>query len=83
MSWKASIGCGPCAQPQSITVDNGGKFAGRAVGRVGLFAPGEARLIRTGKPVENGFIESFNGKLCDNPKRAVSSPEIPDSRCPV
>jgi putative transposase len=22
-------------------------------------------LIRSGRPVENGYIESFNGRLCD------------------
>ncbi len=51
--------------PESITTDNGSEFAGRAmeawVYRTGV----KLDFIRPGKPVENGFIESFNGRLRD------------------
>ncbi len=51
--------------PQSITVDNGSEFASKAVD---LWAYGNAvylDFIRPGRPVENGYIESFNGRLRD------------------
>ena len=51
--------------PESITTDNGGEFAGQAMDawahRVGV----KLDFIRPGKPVENAFIESFNGRLRD------------------
>lgn len=51
--------------PKVITVDNGPEFAGRT-----LDAWADARgvtlhFIRPGKPVENAYIESFNGKFRD------------------
>ena len=51
--------------PESITVDNGSEFCSRAL-EVWAMA-NEVRLcfIRPGRPVENGFIESFNGRLRD------------------
>jgi putative transposase len=51
--------------PRSIVCDNGPEFAGRALDlwahqhRVAL------QFIRPGKPIENAFIESFNGKFRD------------------
>jgi len=51
--------------PESITTDNGGEFAGRAMEawayRVGV----QMDFIRPGRPVQNGYIESFNGRLRD------------------
>ena len=51
--------------PQSITVDNGSEFAGRALDTWAYQRGVKLDFIRPGKPVENGFIESFNGKLRD------------------
>jgi putative transposase len=51
--------------PMSITVDNGSEFASRAMD---AWAYGHGiclDFIRPGKPVENGYIESFNGRLRD------------------
>jgi putative transposase len=51
--------------PQSITVDNGSEFASRALD-VWAYQHGvQLDFIRPGKPVENSFIESFNGRLRD------------------
>ena len=51
--------------PESITTDNGGEFAGKAM-EVWAYQNGvKLDLIRPGKPVENGYIESFNGRLRD------------------
>lgn len=51
--------------PRSITVDQGTEFQSRAledwVYRCGV----QLDFIRPGKPVENAFIESFNGRLRD------------------
>jgi putative transposase len=49
--------------PQSITVDNGTEFASRAMD---LYQNSvHLDFIRPGRPVENGYIESFNGRLRD------------------
>jgi putative transposase len=51
--------------PESITTDNGGEFAGKAMGTWAYKNGVKLDLIRPGKPVENGYIESFNGRLRD------------------
>jgi putative transposase len=51
--------------PRSITVDNGGEFASRAMDAWAYRHGIQLDFIRPGKPVENGFIESFNGRLRD------------------
>ena len=51
--------------PQSITVDNGTEFCSKAMD-LWAYANGvHLDFIRPGRPVENGYIESFNGKLRD------------------
>jgi putative transposase len=49
--------------PASITVDNGPEFAGMALDRWAYVKQVQLAFIRPGKPVENAFIESFNGRL--------------------
>ncbi len=51
------------ALPASITVDNGPEFAGLALDRWAYVKQVHLAFIRPGKPVENAFIESFNGRL--------------------
>ena len=51
--------------PQTITVDNGGEFVSRAMDAWAYAHDVRLDFIRPGKPVENAFIESFNGKLRD------------------
>jgi putative transposase len=51
--------------PESITTDNGGEFAGKAMETWAYKNGVKLDLIRPGKPVENGYIESFNGRLRD------------------
>jgi putative transposase len=54
--------------PESITTDttdNGGEFAGKAMETWAYKNGVKLDLIRPGKPVENGHIESFNGRLRD------------------
>ncbi len=50
---------------QTITVDNGPEFAGKVMDEWAYGHGIEMDLIRPGKPVENGYIESFNRRLRD------------------
>jgi putative transposase len=51
--------------PTAITVDNGGEFVSRAMDAWAYAHDVRLDFIRPGRPVENAFIESFNGKLRD------------------
>ena len=51
--------------PRGITVDNGSEFSGRALEAWAIANDVQLCFIRPGRPVENGFIESFNGKMRD------------------
>ena len=59
---KAAAGIG---LPQTITVDNGPEFSGKVLDEWAYGHGIELDFIRPGKPVENGYIESFNGRLRD------------------
>ena len=52
-------------RPKGITVDNGPEFAGRALDSWAYSNKVQLNFIRPGKPVENAYIESFNGRLRD------------------
>ena len=49
--------------PTSITVDNGTEFASKAMDHWAYNNGVHLDFIRPGRPVENGYIERFNGKL--------------------
>jgi putative transposase len=51
--------------PASITVDNGTEFASKAMDVWAYQYGVHLDFIRPGKPVENSYIESFNGRLRD------------------
>jgi len=51
--------------PRSITVDHGSEFASRVMDAWAYRHGIQLDFIRPGKPVENGFLESFNGPLRD------------------
>jgi putative transposase len=51
--------------PTAITVDNGTEFVSRAMDAWAYAHDVKLDFIRPGKPVENAFIESFNGRLRD------------------
>ena len=51
--------------PEVITVDNGPEFAGKAMDEWAYRRGIKLSFIRPGKPVENAFAESFNGRLRD------------------
>ena len=52
-------------KPRSIQVDNGTEFQSRAMDAWAYRQGIRLDFIRPGKPVENGLIESFNGRLRD------------------
>jgi putative transposase len=51
--------------PQTIVVDNGPEFAGRTLDAWAYARGVSLRFIRPGKPIENAYVESFNGKFRD------------------
>jgi Transposase and inactivated derivatives len=51
--------------PQSITVDNGPEFDGQVLDKWAYRSGVQLSFIRPGKPNENAYIESFNGKFRD------------------
>ena len=51
--------------PEVITMDNGPEFAGRALDEWAYRKGVKLNFIRPGKPIENAFAESFNGRLRD------------------
>jgi len=53
------------AMPRSITVDHGPEFQSRALEDWAYRRGVQLDFIRPGKPIENAFIESFNGRLRD------------------
>lgn len=51
--------------PQSITVDNGPEFDGKVLDQWSYRSGVRLAFIRPGKPNENAYIESFNGRFRD------------------
>jgi putative transposase len=69
--------------PRSITVDHGTEFMSRAL-EDWAFARGvQLDFIRPGKPVENAYIESFNGRLRDECLNVHQFASIEDARAKI
>jgi putative transposase len=51
--------------PLCIHTDQGPEFAGRALDQWAYQHSVELRLIEAGKPTQNAYVESFNGKFRD------------------
>lgn len=51
--------------PRVLVSDNGPEFAGRTLDAWAYRQGLELRFIRPGKPIENAYVESFNGKFRD------------------
>jgi putative transposase len=51
--------------PQAIVVDNGPEFTSRVLDQWAHEHGVELHFIQPGKPVQNAFVESFNGKFRD------------------
>ncbi len=59
-TWVAKHGA-----PASITVDHGTEFTSKALEAWAWKKGIKLDFIHPGKPMENGYIESFNGRLRD------------------
>jgi putative transposase len=69
--------------PRSITVDHGTEFMSRAL-EDWAFARGvQLDFIRPGKPVENAFIEAFNGRLRDECLNVHQFASIEDAQAKI
>ena len=66
--------------PRSITVDHGTEFQSRALEDWAYQRGLQLDFIRPGKPVENAFIESFNGRLRDECLNASWFRNLADAR---
>lgn len=51
--------------PQAITVDNGPEFAGTVLDAWAYRKGVQLHFIQPGKPIQNAYVESFNGRLRD------------------
>ena len=51
--------------PRTLVMDNGPEFSGRVLDTWAYARGVQLRFIRPGKPIENAFVESFNGKFRD------------------
>ena len=51
--------------PQAITVDNGPEFAGKTLDEWAYRKGVKLNFIQPGKPVQNAYVENFNGRLRD------------------
>ena len=51
--------------PEAITVDNGPEFAGKTLDEWAYRRGIKLNFIQPGKPVQNAYVESFNGRLRD------------------
>lgn len=51
--------------PKSVTVDNGPEFAGKVLDEWAYRQQLHLRFIEPGKPQQNAYIESFNGRFRD------------------
>jgi putative transposase len=70
-------------KPRTITVDNGTEFTCRVLDEWAYRRGVLLDFIHPGRPVENGFIESFNGKLRDECLNVHQFLSIADARSKI
>ncbi len=70
-------------KPKEILIDNGPEFTSRALDAWAYEMGVELRFIRPGKPVDNAFIESFNGSFRDECLNQHWFTDLEDARCKV
>jgi putative transposase len=69
--------------PRSITVDHGTEFHSRALEDWAYRCGVQLDFIRPGKPVENAFIEAFNGRLRDECLNVHQFESLEDARAKI
>ena len=70
-------------RPQSITVDHGTEFMSRALEDWAFYRGVQLDFTRPGKPTENAFIESFNGRLRDECLNVHQFVSVDDARAKI
>jgi putative transposase len=73
----------PGETPRSITVDHGTEFMSRSLEDWAYRRGVQLDFIRPGKPVENAFIESFNGRLRDECLNVQQFTSIEDAKTKI
>jgi putative transposase len=68
------------ALPRAITVDHGTEFTSKSLDEWAWNRGVKLDFIRPGKPTENAFIESFNGRLRDECLNVNEFASIEDAR---
>ncbi len=66
--------------PKAITVDHGTEFTSKSLDEWAWHCGVKLDFIRPGKPTENAFIESFNGRLRDECLNVNEFASIDDAR---
>jgi putative transposase len=66
--------------PEAIVLDNGPEFRGRALAAWSEERGVRLEFIQPGKPVQNAFVESFNGRLRDECLNANWFTSLKDAR---
>lgn len=66
--------------PEAIVVDNGPEFRGRAMGAWSEEHGVRLQFIQPGKPTQNAYVESFNGRLRDECLNANWFTSLTDAR---
>jgi putative transposase len=66
--------------PEAIVLDNGPEFRGRALGAWSAERGVRLEFIQPGKPVQNAYAESFNGRLRDECLNANWFTSLSDAR---
>ncbi len=67
--------------PRQIMVDNGPEFTGRALDAWAYTREVKLCFIEPGRPMQNGYIESFNGKLRDECLNEHWFTSVTEARC--
>ena len=66
--------------PEAIVLDNGPEFRGRALAAWSAERGVRLDFIQPGKPVQNAYVESFNGRLRDECLNANWFTSVSDAR---
>jgi len=66
--------------PGVLVTDNGPEFAGRALEVWAMEQGVQLIFLRPGRPMEKGFIESFNGRLRDEALNVEWFTSLDDAR---
>ena len=66
--------------PEAIVLDNGPEFRGRALAAWSEERGVRLEFIQPGKPVQNAYVESFNGRLRDECLNANWFTSLQDAR---